>query len=111
MRMTAGGLFAALAFVVTPAVAQSAGTAVPGDCAAQKVAIEQAMANAQSKGQMLQRRRLAETLVELDKRCDAKAPATSRAAELARLEDEARALQMALERVQARLRELRNQPP
>lgn len=111
MRLTAGGLLAALALGVGPSGAQPAPPAAAEDCVAQKVAITQAMDTARAKGQMLQRRRLAETLAQLEERCSTAAPASSRAAEIQRLEDEVRTLQEALERAQARLRTLRSETP
>lgn len=109
MRLTAGGLWVALAFGAGPTGAQPAPAVEADDCVAQRVAITQAMDTARSKGQMLQRRRLAETLAQLEARCSASAP--SRAAEIQRLEDEVRTLQDALARAQERLRGLKGEAP
>lgn len=111
MRLTAGGLWVALAFGAGPTGAQPAPAVEADDCVAQRVAITQAMDTARSKGQMLQRRRLAETLAQLEARCSAPTSAPSRAAEIQRLEDEVRTLQDALARAQERLRGLKGEAP
>lgn len=111
MRLIAGGLLAALALAASPTVAQPPPAAGADDCVAQRAALTQAMDTARAKGQMLQRRRLAETLAQLEERCSASAPAPSRAAEIQRLEDEVRTLQEALARAQERLRSLKSEAP
>lgn len=80
-------------------------------CEAEEAALEREMDLARSRGQMLRRRQLAETLAALRTRCHGSEPQQSRAARIDKLEQEIRALRSELERAEDQLRDLRNQRP
>jgi chaperonin cofactor prefoldin len=105
MRVNSSFLAIALA-VATPAMAQPAGQVDATACKAEEEALEQDMAIARSRGQMLRRRELAEALAALQARCKTLSPAQSRAARIERLEREIRGLRLELERAEEELREL-----
>jgi hypothetical protein len=94
--------------LATPAIAQPADPVDQADCRAEEAAIEREIALARSKGQMLRRRQLAETLTALQTRCRTLAPEQSRAARIERLEQEIRELRLELDRAEEQLRELRH---
>jgi chaperonin cofactor prefoldin len=99
--------FLAMALAVAaPAMAQPAGQVDAAACKAEEEALEQDIALARSRGQMLRRRELAEALAALQARCKTLSPAQSRAARIERLEREIRALRLELERAEEELREL-----
>ncbi len=96
-----------------PAFAQTAPTAQPLDaaaCNAQEAVLERDMALARSRGQMLRRRELADTLSALQLRCQALAP-VSREARIEKLEHEIRTLRTELERAEAQLRSVKSESP
>jgi hypothetical protein len=105
MRVKSSFLAMALA-VAAPAMAQPAGQVDAAACKAEEEALEQDIALARSRGQMLRRRELAEALAALQARCKTLSPAQSRAARIERLEREIRALRLELERAEEELREL-----
>jgi TolA-binding protein len=80
-------------------------------CEAEEAALEREMDLARSRGQMLRRRQLAETLAALRTRCQGPETQQSRAARIDKLEQEIRALRSELERAEDHLRELRNARP
>ena len=80
-------------------------------CQAERAAIERDMDVARSKGQMLRRRQLAETLTALQARCEPLATQESREANIERLEQEIRELRNELDKVEAQLRDLKRAPP
>jgi TolA-binding protein len=80
-------------------------------CEAEEAALEREMDLARSRGQMLRRRQLAETLAALRTRCHGSEAQQSRAARIDKLEQEIRALRSELERAEDQLRDLRNQRP
>lgn len=80
-------------------------------CEAEEAALEREMDLARSRGQMLRRRQLAETLAALRTRCHGSETRQSRAARIDKLEQEIRALRAELERAEDQLRDLRNQRP
>lgn len=80
------------------------------DCKAQEAVLERDMALARSRGQMLRRRELADTLGALQLRCQALAP-LSRDARIEKLEQEIRTLRTELERAEARLRSVKSESP
>lgn len=94
-----------------PAVAQSTGQADNTECEAEQAAIERDMGLARSKGQMLRRRQLAETLAALQARCETLAPEHSRAENIERLEQETRELRKELEHAEEQLRKLKSEAP
>ncbi|WP_162583643.1 DUF1090 family protein [Variovorax sp. PBS-H4] len=99
--------FLAIALVAaTPAIAQPVVQGDAAACKAEEEALEQDMAVARSRGQMLRRQELAEALAALQVRCKTLSPAQSRAARIERLEREIRALRLELERAEEQLREL-----
>lgn len=80
------------------------------DCKAQEAVLERDMALARSRGQMLRRRELADTLGALQLRCQALAP-LSREVRIENLEQEIRTLRTELERAEARLRSVKSESP
>ncbi|MGJ7506143.1 DUF1090 family protein [Variovorax sp. GT1P44] len=98
----------AIALVLAPlAIAQPAGQIDSTECKAEKAAIDRDMELARSKGQMLRRQQLAETLVALQARCDALTPEQSRAASIEKLEHEIQDLRKALDDAEEQLRRLK----
>lgn len=118
MRMTVTGLaFAAMA-LATPVFAQAANPPpIPrpppdaASCQAERAALEQDMAQARARGQMLRRRELADTLAALEARCESATPVLSKAAQIQRLEQEIRALQQEIDHASEQLRKLRRETP
>ncbi|MDP9875993.1 multidrug resistance efflux pump [Variovorax boronicumulans] len=80
------------------------------ECKAQEAVLERDMALARSRGQMLRRRELADTLSALQLRCQALAP-MSREARIEKLEREIRTLRAELERAEAQLRSVKSESP
>jgi predicted nucleic acid-binding Zn-ribbon protein len=80
-------------------------------CEAEEAALEREMDLARSRGQMLRRRQLAETLAALRTRCHGSETRQSRAARIDKLEQEIRTLRSELERAEDQLRDLRNERP
>jgi hypothetical protein len=109
-------LVVALALAM-PAFAQSAPPAQPAEsaegtsCHAEEAALERDMDLARSRGQMLRRRQLAETLAALRTRCQGAETPQSRAARIGKLEHDIRLLRAELEHAEEQLRELKNQRP
>lgn len=109
MRVRSTFLAMAMAMALaaaTPAMAQPTGQVDAAACKAEEEALEQDMAVARSRGQMLRRRELAETLAALQARCKTLSPAQSRAARIEKLEQEIKELRLELDRAEAQLREL-----
>jgi Protein of unknown function (DUF1090) len=103
-----------LAFALSATLPALAQPAVPPDsatCQAEEAALERDIDLARSRGQMLRRGELAEALGALQIQCKAAAPAESRAARIARLEQQARALRQELDRTEEQLRKLRSESP
>jgi septal ring factor EnvC (AmiA/AmiB activator) len=94
--------------LATPAIAQPAAQADDADCKAEKAEIERDMELARSKGQMLHRRQLAETLAVVQARCENLSPAQRRAANIEKLEREIRELRKDLDHAEEELRKLRS---
>lgn len=105
MRVKSSFLAIALA-VAAPAMAQPAGQVDTAACKAEEDALEQDIALARSRGQMLRRQELAEALAALQVRCKRLTPAQSRAARIEKLEQEIRGLRLELDRAEEQLREL-----
>lgn len=100
-----------------PAFAQSTPPAQPAEsaegtsCHAEEAALERDMDLARSRGQMLRRRQLADTLTALRMRCQGTEPPQSRAARIDKLEHDIRLLRSELEHAEEQLRELKSQRP
>ncbi len=77
-------------------------------CAAEKADLEKRIAEAQSKGRMLQRRELAAQLATLESGCKPLNAAQNRAAQITSLEKEIGALRAELDAAQERLRALKD---
>ncbi|SEB25782.1 DUF1090 family protein [Variovorax sp. YR216] len=107
MRVNPLLLIIALALTL-PAIAQPAGRTDSTECKAEEAAIERDMELARSKGQMLRRQQLAETLAALQARCDILPPEQSRAANINRLEHEIQDLRKALDHAEEQLRSLKS---
>lgn len=103
----------ALTLAMPIALAQAEPSAQPlnaENCMAQEAVLERDMALARSRGQMLRRRELADTLSALQLRCQALAPA-SREVRIEKLEHEIRTLRTELERAEAQLRSVKSESP
>ncbi|MGJ7521352.1 DUF1090 family protein [Variovorax sp. LT1P1] len=101
-----------MAFLLTlaaPALAQPQGQIDRSACKAEQSEIEQNMDLAQSKGQMLRRRQLAEALIAVKTRCGTLGPEQTRTANIERLEREARALRQELDHAEEQLRKLKQE--
>ena len=99
------------AFAQTTPPAQPAESAEGTSCHAEEAALERDMDLARSRGPMLRRRQLAETLAALRTRCQGAEPPQSRAARIDKLEHDIRLLRSELEHAEEPLRELKNQRP
>jgi hypothetical protein len=100
--------------LASPVFAQPLEQAKQGDgasCQAEEAALERDMDLARSRGQMLRRRQLAETLAALRTRCQASESPQSRAARIEKLEQEVRTLRSELEHAEEQLRDLRRARP
>jgi septal ring factor EnvC (AmiA/AmiB activator) len=107
-KMRVNSFFLAVALMLaTPAIAQPAGQIDNAQCEAEMAAIERDMDVARSKGQMLRRRQLAETLSALQARCDTLTPEQRRTADIEKLEQEIQDLREALDDAQEQLRRLK----
>lgn len=95
--------------LAVPTFAQSDGRVDSAGCKAEQSEIEQNMDLAQSKGQMLRRRQLAEALAAVKARCDALRPEQTRAANIERLEREVRELRQELDHAEEQLRKLKQE--
>ncbi|WP_082519719.1 DUF1090 family protein [Variovorax sp. Root411] len=93
------------------AFAQPAEPSNGGNCKAQEAALERDMALARSRGQMLRRRELAETLNALQMRCKTPAAAQSREVRIEKLEQEIRTLRSELSHAEEQLRGLKSESP
>ena len=118
MRMSVAGLAFAAMVLATPVFAQAANPPPsprpPPDavsCQAERATLEQDIALARARGQMLRRRELADTLAALELRCEAVTPVVSKAAQIQRLEQEIRALQQEIDHASEQLRKLRRETP
>ena len=108
------GLFAvALLVLTTSAFAQAQPQEPPSaaSCKAEEAALERDIDLARSRGQMLRRRQLAESLSALRTRCHASGPSMSRAARIDKLERDIQLLKAELEQAEEQLRELKNERP
>lgn len=110
MRLKPCFLSLALTLAV-PAFAQPGEPSNADECKAQEAALERDMDLARSRGQMLRRRELADTLNTLQQHCKALVPAAGRAARIEKLEHDIRALRAELERAEEQLRSLKNESP
>jgi hypothetical protein len=94
-----------------PAFAQTAAVPDGADCRAEEASLERDIDLARSRGQMLRRQQLAETLNAVRERCKTTVPSPSRAARIDRLEQEVRSLRAELDRAEAQLRQLKSESP
>lgn len=81
----------------------------PTPCQAERADVERRMEIAQSKGQMLLRRQLADQLATLQATCQPLAADQSRAANIERLEKQVRALRTELAAAEEQLRKLKSE--
>ncbi|PZP98051.1 MAG: DUF1090 domain-containing protein [Variovorax paradoxus] len=105
-------LAALLVALQGPVLAQR--STAPGDeavCAAQLADIEAQIDDARARGRMLLRRELDQQLAAVQARCNGSPAQASRAASIARLEQEVEALRAELARAEEQLRRLRNTSP
>jgi|GEM_PF-729422 len=108
-RMRANLIYTTVALALAgPAIAQPPDPTDNAGCKAERAAIERDMQLAQSKGQMLRRRQLAEALAEAQSRCETLAPEQKRAGDIQRLEREIRELRRELDRSEEQLRQLKD---
>jgi hypothetical protein len=80
-------------------------------CQAEEASLQQDIALARSRGQMLRRRQLADALAALRKHCENLPPITDRATLIRRQDQEVQLLRAELERAEAYLRKLKAEGP
>lgn len=104
-----GLLMLAATFAGTAAAQAVDAPQVPSaaDCVARQTALQADMDIARSRGRMLQRRRLADELLEVQARCGTLPPAQSREAQIDALSREIQDLRKELDRAESELRRLR----
>jgi uncharacterized protein YukE len=106
--------FLAALLVALPGPVLAQRPTAPGDeavCAAQLADIEAQIDDARARGRMLLRRELDQQLAAVQARCNGSPAQASRAASIARLEQEVEALRAELARAEEQLRRLRNTSP
>jgi chromosome segregation ATPase len=81
------------------------------DCPAEQAALEADIEVARTKGQMLRRQQLAQTLQALQARCAAATTGQSRATQIQALQERIRDLRKDLDQAEAQLRTLQTAPP
>jgi len=96
--------------LAAPAIAQPTEPVGDANCNSEKAAIEREMELARSKGQMLRRRQLAESLVAVQARCENLSPQQRRAADIEKLEAEIRELRKDLDHAEEELRKMKGKP-
>ncbi len=113
MRIKSCLLALSLACAV-PAFAQPQPSTDPRDsagCEAEEASLQQDIALARSRGQMLRRRQLADALAALRKHCENLPPIKDRATLIQRQDQEVLQLRAELERAEAYLRKLKAESP
>ncbi len=114
MRFKTCLLALALASTASAFAQAPQGPAEPSDhasCQAEEASLEQDIALARSRGQMLRRRQLAEALSTLQAHCETLVPIKDQAARIERQEQEVAHLRVELARAEAYLRKLKAQTP
>jgi Protein of unknown function (DUF1090) len=104
-------LLAFLAASTLPAFAQPAVPLDRADCPAEEASLQQDIALARSRGQMLRRRQLMETLQKVQEQCAALVPVKDQASRIRRQEQEVAQLRLELERAEAYLNKLKAEVP
>lgn len=110
MRAPVFILFSTLSLAM-PAFAQPTVPMDAASCTSGIATLQQSMEEARAKGQMLRRRQLADEMAALQAHCAPGTAVPDRAAQIAALEQEIRALRARLDAAQAQLRKLKGEPP
>lgn len=107
MRLKTGLLAITLLLLANASFAQAAEPADAASCKAEEASLDQDIAQARARGQMLRRRQLSDALVALQAHCDAMMAAKDPATQIKRQEQEVQQLRLELERAEAQLRKLK----
>jgi dihydroxyacetone kinase len=107
MRLKTGLLAITLLFLANASFAQAAEPADAASCKAEEASLDQDIAQARARGQMLRRRQLSDALVALQAHCEAMMAAKDPATQIKRQEQEVQQLRLELERAEAQLRKLK----
>lgn len=107
MRLKTGLLAITLLVLANASFAQAAEPADAASCKAEEASLDQDIAQARARGQMLRRRQLSDALVALQAHCDAMMAAKDPATQIKRQEQEVQQLRLELERAEAQLRKLK----
>ncbi|MDM0016890.1 DUF1090 family protein [Variovorax saccharolyticus] len=107
MRLKLGLAAIVLLASANTSFAQAAEPTDAASCKAEEATLEQSIAQARARGQMLRRRQLTESLAVLQGHCEALAAAKDPATQIKRQEQEVQQLRLELERAEAQLRKLK----
>ncbi|MDN8615365.1 DUF1090 family protein [Variovorax ginsengisoli] len=107
MRLKTGLLAITLLLAANASFAQAAEPADAASCKAEEASLDQDIAQARARGQMLRRRQLSDALVALQAHCEAMMAAKDPATQIKRQEQEVQQLRLELERAEAQLRKLK----
>jgi hypothetical protein len=107
MRLKSGLLALTLILAASASFAQAAEPTDAASCKAEEAALDQDIAQARARGQMLRRRQLSDALAALQVHCDAMMAAKDPATQIKRQEQEVQQLRLELERAEAQLRKLK----
>lgn len=111
MRLKLGLLAAVLLASANHTFAQAAEPTDTASCKAEEATLDEDIAQARARGQMLRRRQLTESLAALQAHCEALIAAKDPATQIKRQEQEVQQLRVELERAEAQLRKLKAAKP
>ena len=107
MRLKTGLLAITLLAGASSSFAQVAEPTDAASCKAEESTLDQDIAQARARGQMLRRRQLSDALAALHVHCDAMMAAKDPATQIKRQEQEVQQLRIELERAEAQLQKLK----
>lgn len=107
MRLKLGLLAIVLVASANSSFAQAAEPTDAASCKAEEATLDQDIAQARARGQMLRRRQLTDALAALQVHCEALLAAKDPATLIKRQEQEVQQLRLELERAEAQLRKLK----
>lgn len=107
MRLKTGLLAITLLVAASSSFAQATEPTDAASCKAEEATLDQDIAQARARGQMLRRRQLSDALAALHVHCDAIMAAKDPATQIQRQEQEVQQLRIELERAEAQLRKLK----
>jgi len=107
MRLKIGLLAIVLLAAANSSFAQAAEPTDAASCKAEEAGLDQDIAQARARGQMLRRRQLSDALTALQAHCEALIAGKDPATQIKRQEQEVQQLRIELERAEAQLRKLK----